>query len=355
MEASGGPEPRQAGRSRTALPLAARAAALLTNARARAVLLQVLFLLAVAGLGWAGWTAVARGVARRGIHLDWGFWDRPAGFHLSALGPTIDLETWSLTRFGPDASYAEAMIAGAFNTVKVALLGIALAMALGLVVGVARLSRNWLVNRLALAYVEFLRNTPLLVQLFFWYFAVFLQLPPGTLQHPPLRLLGGAVVLTNGGLAVGGTVAERFGRFVVDGGFQMSSEFAALVIGLAVYTSAFIAEIIRGGILAVPRGQMEAARSLGLAYTQALRFVVLPQALRIVIPPLGNQFLNLTKNSSLAIGVGFAELLTVASTVSSQSFRSLETFTVVTLAYLAMSLTISAVLNLIRRAVALPA
>jgi len=240
------------------------------------------------------------------------------------------------------------MIAGFFNTVKVAVLGIVLAVFLGLFVGISRLSRNWLVNRLALAYVELFRNTPLLVQLFFWYFAVMLQLPNGSPEQPPLRLFGDFIVLTNAGLAFGGTVAERFGRLVVDGGVQLSTELAALVAGLAVYTSAFIAEIIRGGILAVSRGQTEAARSLGLTHGQALRLIVLPQALRIVIPPLGNQFLNLTKNSSLALGIGYAEFLTAANTVSSQSFRSLEAFTVVTMGYLALSLIISGVLNLIR-------
>jgi len=236
----------------------------------------------------------------------------------------------------------------------VAFLGIALALVFGLLAGIARLSRNWLVNRLALAYVEALRNTPLLVQLFFWYFAVFLRLPNGTPERPAITLLGGAVVLTNHGLAIGGVLTERFGRQVVDGGFQMTTEFGALVLGLAVYTSAFIAEIVRGGILAVPRGQMEAARSLGLSYGQALRWIVLPQALRIVIPPLGNQFLNLTKNSSLAIGIGYAEMLTTANTISSQSFHSLEAFTFVTLAYLAMSLTIAAGLNLLRARLGLP-
>ena len=135
----------------------------------------------------------------------------------------------------------------------------------------------------------------------------------------------------------------------------MTGEFAALVLGLGVYTSAFVAEIVRGGILAIPRGQTEAARSTGLSYRQALRLVVLPQALRIIIPPLGNQCLNLTKNSSLAIGIGFADMLTSAMTVTSQSFRALETFTFVTLAYLAMSLVISAILNLVRARLALPA
>ena len=324
------------------------------DARVLSIAAQALFVvLLVAGI-WAGKVAVERSMVRQNIRLDWGFLRSPAGFQLTALTWTIDLETLSLKRYGPEDSYAEAMIAGLFNTVKVAALGIGLAMLLGLFVGITRLSRNWLVNRLALGYVEVLRNTPLLVQLFFWYFAIFLQLPDGTSDRPAIVLWHGLIVLTNRGLAIGGTLTERFGRQAVDGGFQMTGEFAALVIGLGVYTSAFIAEIIRGGILAIPRGQMEAARSMGLSYGQALRLVVLPQALRIIIPPLGNQCLNLTKNSSLAIGIGYADMLTSAMTVTSQSFRALETFTFVTLAYLAMSLTISAFLNLVRARLTLP-
>jgi len=273
---------------------------------------------------------------------------QPAGFELSALQWTLDLNTLRVKRYEPTDSNAEAIIAGLINTIQVAVIGIALAALVGVVVGAARLSPNWLVGRMALGYVEALRNTPLLVQLFFWYFAIFLQLPDGSSSHPPLRLLGGLVTLTNSGLAIGGALVERFGRMMAEGGYQLTPELAALVIGLAVYTSAFIAEIVRGGILAVSRGQMEAARSLGLTYRQGLRLIILPQVFRIIIPPLGNQFLNLTKNSSLALGIGYAELLTTANTVSSQSFRSLEAFTVVTLAYLALSLMISGALNLIR-------
>ena len=322
--------------------------------RKLAVAVQVLFVAALAVAVLAADAALAASFRRQNIRLDWGFFRQPAGFQLTALTWTLDLETLSLKRYDPGDSAGEAMIAGLFNTVKVAVLGITVATLLGVLVGVIRLSRNWLVNRLALAYVELLRNTPLLVQLFFWYFVVILQLPNGSPEQPPLRLFGDAIVLTNSGLAFGGTLVERFGRLVVDGGFQLTPEFAALVIGLAMYTSAFIAEIIRGGILAVSRGQMEAARSLGLSYGQGLRHVVLPQALRIVIPPLGNQFLNLTKNSSLALGIGFAEFLTAANTVSSQTFRSLEAFTAVTLGYLMLSLLISGVLNVIRARLALP-
>ncbi len=318
------------------------------DARKLALLAQLVFLLVVGAGVWGAQVALHRSIIRQNIRFDWSFFRQPAGFQITALTWTLDLKTLRPKPFSPTDSYAEAMVAGVINTVKVAILSIALATALGLIVGIARLSRNWLTSRLALSYVEVLRNTPLLVQLFFWYFAIFLQLPNGSPGHPPLRLFGSLVTLTNASLAIGGTVVERFGRVVVDGGLQLTSEFAALVLGLAVYTSAFIADIVRGGILAVHRGQMEAARSLGLRYGQALRHVIIPQALRIIILPLGNQFLNLTKNSSLAIGIGYAELLTASSTVSSQSFRALETFTVVTGAYLAMSLVIAGILNLIR-------
>ena len=322
--------------------------------RKLAAAVQILFVVLLALAVWAGMEALQASLRRQNIRLDWSFWRQSAGFELSALSWTIDLETLSPKRYDPGDSAGEAMLAGLFNTVKVAGLGIILALILGVAVGMARLSRNWLMSRLALAYVELLRNTPLLVQLFFWYFAVLLQLPNGSPEQPPLRLFDDAVVLTNSGLAFGGTVVERFGRLMVDGGFQLTPEFAALVLGLSIYTSAFIAEIVRGGILTVSRGQMEAARSLGLSYGQGLRHIVLPQALRIIIPPLGNQFLNLTKNSSLALGIGFAEFLTTANTVSSQSFRSLEAFSFVTLGYLVLSLVISGALNLLRARLAMP-
>jgi general L-amino acid transport system permease protein len=324
------------------------------DARVQAIVAQVLIVLAVAMALYGASGALQRSFARHHISLDWRVFGQTAGFELSALQWTVDLKTFHLKRYDPTSTNAEAIIAGVFNTVEVAVMGIAAATLLGTLVGISRLSRNWLVGRLALGYVEALRNTPLLVQLFFWYFAVFLQLPDGSPSHPPLQLWGGSIILTNSGLAFGATLVPRFGRLIAEGGYQLTPELVALVIGLAVYTSAFIAEIVRGGIQTVSRGQMEAARSLGLTYGQGLVLVVLPQALRIIIPPLGNQFLNLTKNSSLALGIGYAELLTVGNTISSQSFRSLEAFTVVTLAYLVLSLAISAVLNLLRARLALP-
>jgi len=324
------------------------------DARTLAILAQIFVIVVVALALLGATTTLRRSFIRHNIRLDWSVFSQPAGFELSALQWTLDLDALRVKRYEPTDSNAEAIIAGLINTIQVAVIGIALATLVGVVVGAARLSPNWLVARMALGYVEALRNTPLLVQLFFWYFAIFLQLPDGSSSHPPLRLLGGLVTLTNSGLAIGGTLVERFGRMMAEGGYQLTPELAALVIGLAVYTSAFIAEIVRGGILAVSRGQMEAARSLGLTHRQGLRLIILPQVFRIIIPPLGNQFLNLTKNSSLALGIGYAELLTTANTVSSQSFRSLEAFTVVTLAYLVLSLTISGVLNLIRLRLALP-
>lgn len=316
--------------------------------RTLAALAQVLVVAVVVVVLYGALSAVGRSFARHNIRLDWSVFGQPAGFELTALQWTLDFETLRFKRYEPTDSNAQAIVAGLFNTVQVAVMGIVLATVLGVIVGVGRLSRNWLVGKLALGYVEALRNTPLLVQLFFWYFAVFLQLPDGTPGHPPLQGLGGMLTLTNSGLALGGTLVDRFGRVVAEGGYQVTPELAALVMGLAAYTSAFIAEIVRGGILTVSRGQMEAARSLGLTYRQGLWLIVLPQAFRVIIPPLGNQFLNLTKNSSLALGVGYAELLTAANTVSSQSFRSLEAFTVVTLAYLLLSLAISAALYLVR-------
>ncbi|MBI4278947.1 MAG: ABC transporter permease subunit [Armatimonadetes bacterium] len=324
------------------------------DARKLAILAQVLFVAGVAAAVWLVKVTVEASLARQNVRINWGFLWQPAGFDLTALTWTLDLRNWRFVPYSPENTYAEAMIAGLINTLRVASVGIVLAFLLGLVVGVTRLSRNWLISRLSLAYVEFLRNTPLLAQLFFWYFAIFLRLPPGTPQHPPLHLFGTLVTLTNQGLVIGGVAVERFGRTLFEGGFQMRSEYAALLIGLSVYTSAFIAEIIRGGIQAVHRGQMEAARSLGLTYLQSLRHILLPQTLRMIIPPLGNQFLNLTKNSSLAIAIGYADLLTAANTVSSQSFRSLETFTVVTMTYLVLSLIISAILNAVRARMVIP-
>jgi general L-amino acid transport system permease protein len=211
--------------------------------------------------------------------------------------------------------------------------GIVLATLIGLGAGLARLSGNWLLRQLGRIYVELLRNMPLLLQLLFWYFAIFLS------QKQGIDFLGFS--LRNTGLQL-------------PGGLELSPEFSALVLGLSVYTGTFIAEIVRGGIQSVPRGQWEAARALGLKPGLILRLVILPQALRAIIPPLGNQYLNLAKNSSLALAVGYPELYSVASTTFNQTGRAVEVMILIIGSYLAISLLISLGLNLYNRSVQLP-
>jgi general L-amino acid transport system permease protein len=341
------------------------------------------------------------GLDRQGLDLDFEFLRQRAGFGLKEG-----------ISYNPNQSYIRAIQVGVVNTIRAAAAGILLASVLGLVMGVARLSPNWLVRKIAQFYVEAFRNTPLAVQIFFWYFGVVLLLPAidGGLS------LGNSFFLSNRGAAVlwprgGGTagtwglfllgglaaavavrwwrtrVNERTGRpsrrflwssltFMViaavgygvagspiridfpeftgrgyDGGFQLSPEFAALLIGLVVYTGAFIAEIIRGSILAVSKGQKEAAEALGFTPKQQLRFVVLPQAMRIAIPPLNSQYLNLTKNSSLAVLIGYPDLLFVTRTIANQAGRATQVLLVALGTYLVMSLTISFFMNLINRAV----
>jgi general L-amino acid transport system permease protein len=280
-------------------------------------------------------------------------------------------------------------------------------------VGIARLSHNWLLRKLSLGFVELFRNTPLLVQLFVIYFVIFLQLPdvresinlPGQIYlsqrgiyapRPevtpdgaawfvfviigivlagtawfmasrreaagrPTRGLRWAAVLLFFGLPLvgwfiipGGPVAwenPELGRFNLRGGLRFTPEFAALVLGLALYTAAFIAEIIRGGIEAVSKGQLEAARTIGLSEAQVLRLVVLPQALRIIIPPMTNQYLNLIKNSSLALAIGYADLFNVSRTVSEQTGQPVAVITIVMGVYLVISLVTSLLMNIYNRAV----
>jgi general L-amino acid transport system permease protein len=316
--------------------------------------------------------------------------------------------------FSPVDPYWKAFLVGFLNTIKVAVLGILLATILGLVAGVARLSTNWLISNIAGVYIEIIRNTPVLVQLFFIYFAVILKLP----ELRDRIILPGPVFLSNRGIqlvwprptasfgtwwpfwvvalaaAVGlyawRVLVERrerrpvsrlpwtfialaiplIGWFLVPGnplyadrptveglkvvgGTSLSPEFAAILFGLVIYTGAFIAEVVRAGIMAVPKGQTEAARAQGFTEMQILQLIVLPQAIRIIIPPLISQYLNLTKNSSLAIGIGFLDLYAVSNTMLNQSGRIVEVFIMVMAAYLSMSLTISAIMNVFNRRLAL--
>lgn len=216
--------------------------------------------------------------------------------------------------------YFEWLLSGFSTTVQLSAVSIALAFLLGLVIAVMRMSRVLPIRWIACAYLEFFRNTPLLVQMFFWYFGSYKLLP------------------------------QAINEWLAKTNF----EFTAAVIALTIYTSAFIAEDIRSGVRSIPKGQMEAARSSGLSYIRAMQYVILPQAVRIIIPQLTNQFLNLTKNSSLAMTIGVAELTYQARQVESYTFRGYEAFTAATLVYLCLSLIITGLVNLYNKNVLTP-
>ncbi len=216
---------------------------------------------------------------------------------------------WSVVTSG---KYFDWLVSGVVVTIKLSTVSIALAFLLGLIIAVMRMSHVRPIRWFALAYLEFFRNTPLLVQIFFWYFGSYKILPP----------------------------------VVNDWLNSTSFEFAAAVIALTIYTSAFIAEDIRSGVLSIPKEQMEAARSSGFSYLQAMQYIILPQAVRLTVPPLVNQFLNVAKNSSLAMTIGVAELTYQARQVESYTFKGFEAFTAATLVYLVLSVIITALVHL---------
>jgi general L-amino acid transport system permease protein len=341
------------------------------------------------------------GVREQGLDLSFDFLRQRAGF---PIGEGI--------AYSPNESFVSAFLVGLVNTIRVAVVGIVLATLVGVVMGVARLSSNWLVRKVAQVYVEIIRNTPVLVQIIFWWGAVVLALPVigggfslggvayvsnrGTALpwfrleagaglwalilaagavtaalawrwrtranertgEPPRRVwwsIGVFLAIAVGGLFLTGTPIRgdvpQVGRFGYAGGIQFSPEYTALLLGLVIYTAAFIAEIIRGSIQAVSKGQKEAAEALGLTPGQQLRLVVLPQALRIAIPPLNSQYLNLTKNSSLALAIGYPEIVQVSSTIINQAGRATQILLLMMATYLVLTLTISFLMNLLNRAV----
>jgi general L-amino acid transport system permease protein len=372
------------------------------DTRVRAFAFQVLVVGAVAiGLG-ALFANLSSEMAERRLTFDLAFLRSTAGFEISE----------AVVPYSPQDSYGEALLVGALNTLMISVAGIVLATILGLIVGIARMSGNWLVNRLAFGYVELFRNTPLLVQLFLLYFAVFLALPPvrdsivigpgylnqrgvylprpvptdtfGTFLVALIAGVGIAVVLwvigsrraaagrplrwtgPAGLVALIGIPAVAWiaapsapividdpvaGRFNLTGGLALSATFCALLLSLVLYTAAFIAEVVRGGIQAVPHGQREAARAIGLKDSQVLRLVVLPQALRVIVPPLTSQYLNLVKNSSLAIAIGYPDLFNVSTTVANLTGQPVAVIAFVMLIYLIISLITSVVMNLYNRTV----
>lgn len=350
---------------------------------------------------------VTTNLARQGLTVGYGFMRNPASF---GIGETY-------IPYNPSDTYARALLVGLVNTLVVSALGIVLTTVVGVLAGVARISTNWLVSRIAAAYVGVIRNTPLLLQLMFWYFAVFIQLPPVSeaIQLPgPAFLTQRGVYLTwadptatfpawrvfilvgiisifivwyalrtaqkNASVPlspwwnlmylavpafiiwIGATLqpeppltpsSPELTGLNFSGGLRLTPEFTALVFGLVVYTGAFISEIVRAGIQAVSRGQVEAARSLGLSNGQALRLVVFPQALRIMVPPMTSQYLNLAKNSSLAIGIGYPDLFSVAGTVFNQTGAAIEIITIMMLSYLSISLFTSLLMNIYNRRIQL--
>ncbi len=364
--------------------------------RKRAVLFQAFVLGLVALIAWYLVTNTVKNLHRQKIATGFGFLQKEAAFEIGE----------SVIPYSAADTYARALLVGALNTVKVAFIGIVLTNILGTFIGIARLSGNWLIARLAAVYIEVMQDIPVLLQLFFWYALFYETLPgprnalnpltgvyvcnrgliiPAVDPHPAWRIMAlalaaamvvawvvrrwarrrqdrtgqafpvfrvscalilGAPLLA--WLAMGSpravTLPELQG-FNFVGGKTLSPEFMAVLLGLVLYTAAFVAEIVRAGIQAVGKGQREAAMALGLRPAQVLRLVILPQALRVIIPPLTSQMLNLTKNSSLAVAIGYPDFVSVANTTINQTGQSIEGVALIMVVYLFFSLSTSAFMN----------
>ena len=363
----------------------------------RDALLQLVTLaLVVAGIGWLI-ANVADNLDRQNIASGFGFLNERAGFGISQ----------TLIDYDEDDSYRQVLIIGLLNTLLVSVLGIIFASVLGFLLGVGRLSRNWLISKIAMVYIEIFRNVPLLLQIMFWYFGVLRNLPSprqainiGDVMFlsnrgfalPSVSFMDGAgfyglallaIIVTAIGLrrrarklflATGQIVA--FGKplgivslavlllagavaglpFAADipslrgfnfrGGMSVIPEFVALLLALSLYTAAFIAEIVRAGIMSVDQGQREAASALGLSHNRALSLVVIPQSLRVIIPPLTSQYLNLTKNSSLAVAIAYPDIVSVfAGTTLTQVGQAIEIIFITMMVYLLLSLLTSWAMN----------
>ncbi|MEY8876843.1 MAG: amino acid ABC transporter permease [Leptothrix sp. (in: b-proteobacteria)] len=324
----------------------------------RARLWQLLALLAVAGVVGLLVHNTRANMAARGIQSGWDFLSQTAGFDIGER--PIAYESVD--------SYARAFLVGLLNTVRVAVPGIVLATVLGALIGVGRTAPHALLRGLCRGYVELFRNVPLLVQLLVWYLVLleFLPAPDAALSWQGLLLskAGLALPFPVHAVAVEGVVDGTAGGgwhwsvpvvdgLGIDGGAVLSPEFVALLLGLVGYTAAYIAEVVRAGIAAVPRGQIEAAQSIGLSRAQTLRWVTAPLALRVIVPPLTNQYLNLTKNSSLAVAIGYPDLVSVANTTLNQTGRAVECIALIMAVYLAISLLTAAGMALFNRRVAL--
>lgn len=382
----------------------------LYDPKVRGVFFQILLVLFVVALFYFAASNAIENLQRAKIASGFGFLENTAGFDISQ----------SLIQFSAAGStYGDAFIVGLLNTLTVSAIGIFFTTILGFLVGIARLSKNWMVAKVAMVYVETLRNIPLLVQLLFWYIAVLGPLPQprnslelgagffinsrGLFMARPIYALDAWAILAALAIGIVGSFlyrrwakAEQIrtgrqspvglvtlglvlglpvvtwivlalvgpnpitfevpekGTFNLRGGMQILPEFVALLLGLTTYTAAFIAEVVRAGILAVSKGQSEAAGSLGLKPGQTLRLVVIPQAMRVIIPPLTSQYLNLTKNSSLAVAIGYPDLVQVfMGTVLDQTGQAIEVVVITMAVYLTISLVTSGIMNIYNRRVAI--
>ena len=366
------------------------------NPKVRAVFFQIGVLCGVGLLAWYLVSNTLHNLERQSIATGWGFLGKTASFEIGE----------SLISYSSADTYLKALFVGALNTIKVSFIGIVITVVLGTIVGIARLSSNWLVSRLAAIYIEVLQDIPVLLQLFFWY-AIFYETFPGPRQalnpvaglflcnrgvifavpesHPAHKYMLLALVVAVAavylirrwakarqartgkifptfrvglGIVIGLPLMTWlfFGApmaidmpqmrgFNFQGGMSFSPEFIALLLGLVLYTAAFVAEVVRAGIQSVSKGQTEAAMAIGLRPSRVLNLVILPQALRVIIPPLTSQMLNLTKNSSLAVAIGYPDFVSVANTTINQTGQSIEGVALIMLVYLIFSLSTSAFMN----------
>ena len=311
------------------------------SAKGRRIAYQAAAIGAALAVAWFLISNTMANLEERRIASGFGFLARESGFEIGES---------AFLRYSAADSYLRALLVGLSNTLAVAIIGIVLATGLGAAIGLSRLSKNFLLRTLSAWYIEFIRNVPLLVQLFFWYALITEGMPGPREALSPLP----GVFLSNRGIFFPtlSSVPELQG-FNFVGGMAVSPEFAALLIGLTIYTAAFIAEIVRAGILAVDRGQGEAAHALGLSRAQTTRLIILPQALRVIIPPMTSQYLNLTKNSSLAVAIGYPDLVSIANTTMNQTGQAIEGIAIIMAVYLTISLSISAFMNWYNARVAL--
>ncbi|MCV6574115.1 MAG: amino acid ABC transporter permease [Cohaesibacter sp.] len=372
--------------------------------KVRGIVYQVALVSGLAYLVWSIIQNAARNLEKQNIASGFGFMDGTAGF----------APNQSLIDVSAASTYGEIFIAGLLNTLLMAVIGIIFATIVGFIMGIARLSNNWVISKIATVYIEIVRNIPLLLQIFFWYFAVLRALPHPKQSHVFLsefylnnrgffmpkpifgegsELIGYALVAAVVGVfalinwakkrqmetgkrfpVLWTSLALLFGlplvayflsgmpvtfdhpvktKFSLKGGMRVIPEFVGLLLALTIYTGAFIAEIVRAGILAVSHGQTEAAHALGLRNGPTLRLVIIPQAMRVIIPPLTSQYLNLTKNSSLAVAIAYPDIVSAGGTILNQTGQAIEVIGIWMIVYLSISLLISLFMNWYNRSIAL--